>query len=167
MKYTGPFLTLCFASLLVGCSTTLKVDNMRVTDQQFVFPSKGRTATVATTKSFKGSDFKAEDFNTALVDSLRHSQLFSIVDKDGTYSIMADLVDWRWPGGFTQHSGVKVHYVVRKGNQTVYEKELESQSTATVGDALSGFKRARIAMERGVKLNIEMLIRELSQMPNL
>ena len=143
----------------------MKVANMRIDSEKYVFESTGKNVSVSTTKEFKAKLFKVEDFNQSLIESIEYSKIFSVNPANADYDITATMVHWfQPPMGLEFHTDLRVRYIIKQQNNVLFDKELESNSVAYFKDAFSGPKRSIISFERAVKQNIEMFIAEISPM---
>jgi hypothetical protein len=142
----------------------MKVENMRINGDAYVFASTGKIAAVTTTKEFKSKLFKEQDFNQSLIESIEHSKIFSVKPDGADYQITATLVHWfQPPAGFDFHTDLRVKYIIKRQNDILFQKEIESHSVATVKEAFVGMKRSIMSYERAVKQNIELFINEISK----
>jgi hypothetical protein len=143
----------------------MKVTNMVIDDEKYVFESSGKNVSVSTTKEFKSKLFKVEDFNQSLTESIEYSKIFSVNPANADYDITATLTHWfQPPMGLEFHTDLRVRYIIKQQDKVLFDKELESNSVAYFKDAFAGPKRSIISFERAVKQNIEMFINEISPM---
>jgi hypothetical protein len=150
--------------LFLSSCVSMKVENMSVNNEAYVFKSSGKTVTVATIKDFNSLKFKELDFNQSLIESIKNSKIFSVKPSNADYDITAVLVHWfQPPYSFTFHSDLRVIYMIKQQDKVLFEKEIESHSIATMNDAFIGSERAIISLERAVKQNIELFIIEISK----
>ena len=151
-------------TIVISSCASIQVPNMISDDQNLVFEPTGKKVKVTTTHDFRTKIYKAEEFNEALEKSLEHSGLF-IVDSDNyDYELHATMTHWfQPPVSLTFHSDLRVLYDLTHKNDSLYKKELESNSVATMKDAFVGAKRSIISLERAAKQNIEMFIKEISE----
>jgi len=158
--------------LLNGCAMILKVENMSVKDEAYIFKPTGKSVSVLTKKEFKESysyfvrntedPFKEVDFNQALTESIGHSRIFSIKPTGADYEIIATMVHWfQPPAGFDYHTDFRVKYTIKQQDKIMFEKEIESHSLATWEDSVT--RRVEISFERAIKQNIEMFLQEISK----
>lgn len=149
--------------LLIGCNS-LKVQNMIVQDETFVFKPTGKIVMVHTIEDFKAKIINAEQFNEALIQSIINSGLFKVNSSNYDYEITANMTHWfQPPFSTTFHTDLIVEYTVKNKEKVVFQKSFESNSVARMKDAIVGVKRSKISFERAMKKNIEMFLTEISQ----
>jgi plastocyanin len=149
--------------ILASCAS-LKVENMRVNNDAYVFEPSGKTVSVTTTKTVKTGILKVEAYNQSLIQSVEYSKIFTVKPSGSDYELNAVIVHWfQPPAGFDFHTDLKVVYTIKQGDNVIYTKEIESHSVATVKEAFAGMKRAKLSLERAVKQNIEMFIVDISK----
>jgi hypothetical protein len=156
------------ALLLNSCAMVLKVENMSVNNEAYIFKSTGKSVAVSTNKEFDShvfgrrseDPFKEMDFNQALIESIEHSRIFSVKPTEADYEIIATMVHWfQPPAGLDYHTDFRVKYTIKQHDKIIFEKEIESHSVATWKD--SATRRVEISFERAIKQNIEMFIQEI------
>ena len=141
----------------------MKVANMIVDNEEYVFESSGKNVSVTTTKEFKAKLFKVDDFNETLIESIEFSKIFAVNPANADYAVSATLVHWfQPPFGMEFHTDLRIRYLIKQQDNVLFDKELESNSVAYFKDAFSGPKRSIISFERAVKQNIEKFINEIS-----
>lgn len=116
-----------------------------------------------TTNPFLTSNVGNEEFKKALENSLIAGGIY--FSTDGKYSLSASIVNEDAPLiGMTFRVTERVRYSLRdQQGQIVYEKEINSSGSASVGDKFVGTHRLRVAKERAVKANIESFLKDLDR----
>jgi len=109
------------------------------------------------------SEISDATFKEALEKSLQNTSLYN-PDSKANYSLNANIVRFERPMiGLDFTSTLYVHYKLTdsKTHATVYSKTIKSAHTATVGDALVGVVRVKLANEGAARENIRLLIEDL------
>lgn len=153
------------AYFFTSCSPSLKLDNMRVKEDKYIFSATNKRVNVNTSKTFRQKLFKTADYQSALIQSIEHSKLLIVDPSASDYQITAILVHWfQPPYSTTFHTDLRVHYTIRNGTSVVFDKEIESHSVAKMSETWNGTKRSIMSMERAVRQNIEEFITEVSKL---
>lgn len=108
------------------------------------------------------SEISSEAFREALALSLSSQGLLS---EDGPYSLRVTLAEVDQPFlGTSYEVTTYVRYVLMDtpANRVVFEEMIVAPYTATLGDALVGTKRLRLANEGSARSNIEAFLEKLS-----
>lgn len=158
--------TIILFTVIFMCAklTAQKAENMRISNEAFIFAPSGKTITVNTTKKVKTKILKIERVNQALIESIDFSKFFSAKPSEADLVLNAVVVHYFIPpAGFDFHTDLRIEYTILQGSDSLFTKEIESHSVATVKEAFAGSARAKLSIERAVRQNIEMLITELSK----
>jgi hypothetical protein len=106
-----------------------------------------------------------ESFRQALYESLDYAGLFRKIHLEGKqdYRLEVEILGQEVKPGFDISSTVHVRYVLykEKENNIIWSKNIFSQHESLSGEAFSGEKRAKLAIEGAVRDNISQLIVEL------
>ncbi len=150
----------------IACSScaSLDVKKMTVNDPAFVFEPTNKKVKVLTYKSFKSNVIDLKKFNGALKSSVSNSKIFITDTTNADYKIRATLVHWMQPPvSLNFHTDLRVEYKIVKGEELIFEKTIETNGLATMGDAIVGSKRSLMSFERAIKKNIEEFLKAISQ----
>src|SRR3712207_754039 len=107
------------------------------------------------------SNISAQEFKSALQSSLRAANYLTDAAPGAGYEVTAELINIDRPMvGFDLTVNSTVAYGVKSlpAGQEVFRKTIAAAGTATMGDALIGTERVRIALEDSVKENIRKFI---------
>jgi len=176
MKKLRLILVLVSMLFLFGCASGAKMESMVVVidpssnianyddalkNEISVTSVKGGRKTTALT----GPEISNEDFLGALKSSLsKHGLLAS---EKGKYSLKAALVRVDKPvfgADMTVTTHIKYQLINMENDAVVYNKTIITPYTATIGDALAGAKRLRLANEGAGRKNIEKLLANFEQL---
>lgn len=166
--------TLIGVLALAGCAAPARVDQMvaSVQPSQRVnqSPLKNSVAVADVTGGKETnpmwkSNVGSAEFSEALDGSLRAAGLLAPSRQGGLYTLTAHLENLDQPafGGFNMTVSAFVRYTVveRKTGKTVFNRTISPPYTATMGDAVLGVTRLKLANEGAVRTNISQLIDEL------
>ncbi len=172
MKITKRIAIVALAALVTACASPARIDQMTARTGGGVLvttsPFKGQVAVKevtggADTNPMWTSQIASADFERALEKSLELAGLVA-PRQGGLFYITADMVKIDQPLiGFNMTVTASVRYMVieRSSNKAVFDKVIEVPYTATMGDALMGVERLKLANEGAARVNIEKLIAEL------
>lgn len=163
------------ATLLAGCATPARVDQMTVSAAQAAkyanatSPLKKNVAIKDVTGGRETnpmwtSQVDSSGFEAALQESLKATGLLSQHRQTGDYVLTADMGKLEQPMvGFDMTVTASVTYILseRKTGKEVFRRTLATPYTAKVGDAFVGSERLKLANEGAVRVNIEKLTEEL------
>jgi hypothetical protein len=155
------------AALLGGCAG-LESQNMV---PQAVASGKHHAGTVSIDVSggaSEGLKVSNDNLKTALADAIAKSQTFSkvIEGASGTYLLTVAISSLQQPmfgGSFT----VKMEAgwtLKRTSGQTVWQESIQSEHTATMGDAMVGATRLKLATEGAARNNIAAGLAKIGQL---
>lgn len=108
------------------------------------------------------SEVSSEDFATALSESLRAHAMLST--ESGTYRLDANLREMNQPFvGLNMTVSSTVFYTLTnvETGEVVYEELVAESYTATMGDAMVGVTRLRLANEGSIRANIERMLSDI------
>jgi len=108
------------------------------------------------------SQVSTEDFAEALRQSFAAHAMLST--DTGVFRLDAQLVELKQPlVGFDMTVNSKVQYTLTnvQTNEVVYDRTVEENFTARMGDAFVGVERLRLANEGSIRTNIETMISEI------
>jgi hypothetical protein len=172
MKYAIISLSIATA-ILSGCSSPATSEGMMVNPSQInkAIPSSKFYSSVKKVSVDGGketnplwtSQVSSENFQLALVDSLKAANVWS---DSGKYSLEANLLSLEQPLiGFNMTVSASVDYKVKDETTgtVIFGEKIDSTHTATVGDAVAGIKRLRLANEGAIRNNIELFLKKLSE----
>lgn len=170
----GRLLTIVVAGLaLSACATAAKVENMTapaIADAPAVDSAlAGAICVTAVTGGEETnplwiSEVDDASFRAALEASLRNSGLAATTPDDCRYNLEANLLGMAKPVfGFDYEVTSHVNYSVleRPSGDPYFLTTVTAAYTATVGDALIGGVRGRLANEGSIRTNIQEFISEL------
>ncbi|MEO8627527.1 MAG: hypothetical protein ABI612_05415 [Betaproteobacteria bacterium] len=167
------FATLALAALLTACAAPSQPGAMIAAPAGALHESS-ETISVAVaggkpTSSMRGSQIADEDFAKALRESIEKSGLFAKVsnDPDAHYRLDAFIGQLSQPfAGFDMTVTMEVSYTLTDAqlHQRIWQKNVLTSHTATVGDAFAGVKRLQLANEGAARKNIEQALQEMSQL---
>ena len=121
------------------------------------------------TSSVRASQIADEDFAQALRDSIEKSGVFSKVSNgpDAHYRLDAFIGQLSQPfAGFDMTVTMEVSYILNdaRAQQRIWQKNIVTTHTATVGDAFVGARRLQLANEGAARKNIEEALQEMSKL---
>jgi len=157
--------------LLASCSYKPQLVNMIYDGSSFAENSTGKSIRVLYTSggNIGAGSIENQDFNLALVHSLRVSKFFTEVfssGEEGDYRLQTQILGQDQPAmGFDMTVKLTVAYYIYKGSteEKIYENIITSVFTAGAGEAFAGAKRLNIANEGAVKDNIKQFIYDIAQ----
>ena len=159
--------------LIVGCSVTPKAINMIPVDEEHVFENKSKTIEVdfpiggkESDPMWEGSKIDNASFLNALIMSLKQSNLFTEVDpaENPDIRLSTFIMSQGQPSfGINMTVTLLVRYTltIAANGSLIWEKDIPSSYTATVGEAFVGAVRVRKANEGAVRENLKALLNEL------
>jgi len=158
---------------LGGCSTGATREGMTTMD--YTAPTKhAKTISVKVgggqeTNPVGGSLISDEEFTAALVDSINHSKVFSqvILGKSGDYELGVVMINLEKPiFGASFKVKIEAGWTLKNSatGQIVWQKVIRSEHTATMGDAVVGATRMRLANEGAARNNIKQGLMDISQL---
>lgn len=120
----------------------------------------------AETNPMWASQISNEAFRDAVVSAVEESGLFTAVVDDGAdYTLVVTLVELDQPSmGFDLTVTLRANWgLVRPGTrEMVWQREVRTSHTATIGDAFVGITRLRLANEGAAKANIRTALKAIS-----
>ncbi|HEX3603815.1 MAG TPA: hypothetical protein VHU43_06960 [Steroidobacteraceae bacterium] len=161
---------LFLAALLVGgCASGSKPDAMVAQIVAPVHKVDGDVSIAVSggkeTSKMGASQISNDAFAQALRDSIQKAGLFSSVAADGArYRLTAFIGKVDQPTfGFSFTVKMEVSYALKdtKSGSTVWTKDINSEHTATAGQAFAGVERLRLANEGAARENIRQALTEL------
>jgi hypothetical protein len=158
------------AALIGGCASGSKPDAMVA---QIVAPVHKNDADVSIavsggkeTSKMGASQISDDAFAQALRDSIEKAGLFSKVGADGArYRLTGFIGKVDQPMfGFSFTVKMEVSYALKdtKSGSTVWTKDINSEYTATAGQAFAGVERLRLANEGAARENIRQALTEMA-----
>jgi ABC-type uncharacterized transport system auxiliary subunit len=170
--------TLCLlapltAVLLGGCATQARPHNMAYTGLTAARKhdsSVSITAYLSAEARANCADWITDTaFLEAIAMSLRHAHMFSKVvnGAQADHVLKAEIINFDMPLGaahMTSQCIAEWTLIRQSNNEIVYRKTIQTTHTATLGDALNGNARLRMANEGAVRRNIEEAILQLSSL---
>ena len=110
-----------------------------------------------------------EELTKAIKETLVKTNLFSKVVDDNSANYSLEVVIFNvgeLPGGFDMHVTLITNWqVIKIGVSNPFWQEIISSSyTTTVGDAINGFTRIKLALEGAARENIKKGIEKLSNL---
>lgn len=160
--------SLTVLSLIFIYSCAPNVSNFVPRDKNLMFEPKAESVLVVKLPSTKKGTVKSDNFRKAVIEALKHANLFSQVLEDGSakYELKAELVGHQdSPVGLDMTNSTIAHYTLKnnESQKVVYEETVSSSHTATVTEACVGAQRNIKATEGAVQANIKKFIWNLSQ----
>lgn len=159
--------------LLAGCATPIAPQGMQAqsltVQNRHPFSVSVQTTGGQPTNPLWVSKISSESFAEAIRDSISDSGLFRsvITTGDGDYSLDADIVSMSPPdAGFNMTANMTVSWKLTRvaDKKIVFQDEISSSHTATMGDAFVGEVRWRLAEEGVAKANIEEGLSRISRL---
>ena len=163
----------CLTLSAVGCASGAVAINMIPEDFELLRTHSNsvrvQTAGGRETEWYAGSQISDEAFLEALYHSLEKSSVFSKVVTEGEADYFLDvfITDVVQPlMAFNMHVSVVANWTLTKlpSKKVVLKELIPTPYTATVGDALMGLKRLRLANEGAARANIREGIRRISEL---
>jgi hypothetical protein len=167
-------LILCvWVVLASGCASPASHQMMIPTD---FAPAKKHPETVSvevkggtSTDTMGKSQISNEEFAQALVESINNSQTFSkvIPGSGANYLLTAQIVSLEQPTfGLSFLVKMEVGWTLKRidTGKTVWQESIQSEFTATTGDAFIGAKRLRLATEGAARNNISAGLAKISRL---
>ncbi|MGF1885791.1 hypothetical protein L4D13_06585 [Photobacterium profundum] len=161
-------------SLLFGCASPAKVENMKVDESVNMSFDEGLTSSIEVNKVGGGEDTNPmwtseignKEFEAALKSSLK--SLYLLSDNSlPTYELSASLMEVEQPTfGLDMEVTSSIRYVLveKSSNKIILDEVIKAPYTATFGDAFSGVERLRMANEGSAKTNITNFLDKLSML---
>jgi len=159
--------------LMTGCASAPKVINMIPPDEGHVFRNTNKTIKVEaafggkeTDPLWEGSKIDNITFMGALLTSLAQSHMFTEVNpsENPDYTLTPFIMTQSQPAfGIDMTVTLLVKYTLSNAEDEtqLWEKDILSSYTATLGDAFVGVTRIRKANEGAVRENLKSLLQEL------
>lgn len=159
-------------SLLFGCATPAKVENMEVNNTSKMHFAPSLSSAIAVDKVSGGkktnpmlkSQIGNSEFQGALKNSLKSFDLLSI-NKEPDYELSATIMDVEQPTfGLDAKVTSSIRYVLveKSSDKVVFDEIIKAPYTAKFSDAFSGVTRLRMANEGSAKTNIVEFLHKLS-----
>jgi hypothetical protein len=166
-------LLLCIAiPLVTGCASPAQSRNM-IPESYEMVNRHNNSAKLSVeggkrTSAIDRSQIANEDFMSALEESIKKSGVFQQVIKDGDadYLLEVFILGLDQPiAGFNMEVKIATNWKITemRSQKEVWQKNIITNHTATVGDAFAGVARVRVANEGAAKKNIQRGIAELSR----
>lgn len=160
-------------AILGGCATGATVEGMTTTD--YNAPTKhAKSVSVKVgggqqTSALGKSQISDEDFTAALVASINKSKAFSTVvqGKAGDYELSVGILGMDQPSfGASFTVKMEAGWTLKNSatGAVVWQKVIKSEHTATMGDAMVGATRLRMANEGAARNNIKQGLTEISRL---
>lgn len=164
---------LAMVAIASGCATGATLEGM--TPTEYDAPAKhAKSVNVKVgggqqTSSMGKSQISDEDFSAALVASINRSQVFSkvIQGKGGDYDLSVGIIGMDQPSfGMSFTVKMEAGWTLKNvaTGETVWQKAIKSQHTATPGDAFVGTTRLRMATEGAARNNIKQGLADISRL---
>jgi hypothetical protein len=158
------------AALIGGCASGSKPDAMVAQVVAPVHKSDGDVSIAVSggkeTTKMGASQISNEAFAQALRESIVKAGLFSSVAAEGTrYRLTSFIGKVDQPMfGFSFTVKMEVSYALKdsKSGNTVWTKDINSEYTATPGQAFAGVERLRLANEGAARENIRLALTEMA-----
>ncbi|TGK09755.1 hypothetical protein EHQ81_12990 [Leptospira selangorensis] len=159
------------ALVMFNCAFPSTREGMRVTD--FKAPKKvgdkiyiNESVGGSITLPFWMSKISDEEFTAAVKESVAAAGLFETLEEQfgNNWHLKIEIVDVDRPlFGTTFTVKTKIKYTLSKGTQVISELLVDESGEATMGDALIGVKRMRLANENSARANIKKFLEEVSK----
>ncbi|TGK35720.1 hypothetical protein [Leptospira andrefontaineae] len=160
-----------FALVIFNCAFPATREGMLVTD--YKAPKKvgdkiyiNESVGGKTTLPFWMSKVSDEEFTAAVKESVKSAALFETLEEQfgNNWSLKIEILDLDQPMfGTTFTVKTKIKYTLSKGADVIKEFLIDESGDATVGDAIIGVKRMRLANENSAKANIKKFLEEVSK----
>lgn len=161
-------------SLMFGCASPAKIENMKIDEFVNMSFDKGLTSSIEVNKVGGGeetnpmwtSEIGSNEFEAALKSSLKSLYLLS-KNNQPTYELSASLMEVEQPiFGLDMEVTSSIRYLLveKSSNKIILDEIIKAPYTATFGDAFSGVERLRMANEGSAKINITKFLYELSKL---
>ncbi len=171
MIYTKVLLLLAILLSFSSCAQKAKMENMTVKDIQHIqFDSKFKNSiNILKVEGGKETNplwtpqINDEEFQKALIKSLRNSGLFS---KNAHYNLKVDIFKVEQPSyGLDLIVTITAKYTLieSKNHNIIFDKIITTPYTATFSNAFLAVKRLELANEGAAKKNIQTFLVELSK----
>lgn len=169
------FLSLLIVTL-IGCAASPRILNMVPATDQSQFSNTNKTITIKMVHGgresdpiFEGSKIDNTSFMGALLQALKNTNLFTAVNPPANpdYNLTALILSQDQPFiGLNMTVTLLVRYTITRETDGVqiWQKDIISKYTATVGDAFVGATRLNKANEGSVRENIKLLLEDLSKL---
>lgn len=163
-------------AMLAGCATSPRILNMVPATDQYQFSNTNKTIKVGIVYGgdesdpiFSGSKIDNSSFMGALIQALTNSNLFIKVNPSDSadYNLTAQILSQDQPFmGLNMTVTLLVRYTIIRETDSyqIWQKDIISQYTATVGDAFVGATRLNKANEGSVRENIKLLLEDISKL---
>ena len=157
------------AALIGGCASGSKPDAMVAQVVAPVHKNAGDVSIAVSggkeTSKMGASQISNDAFAQALRESIERAGLFSNVAADGArYRLTSFIGKVDQPTfGFSFTVKMEVSYALKdtKSGNTVWTKDINSEYTATPGQAFAGVQRLRLANEGAARENIRQALTEI------
>jgi len=157
------------AALIGGCASGSKPDAMVAQVVAPVHKNAGDVSIAVSggkeTSKMGASQISNDAFAQALRESIEKAGLFSSVAADGArYRLTSFIGKVDQPTfGFSFTVKMEVSYALKdtKSGNTVWTKDINSEYTATPGQAFAGVQRLRLANEGAARENIRQALTEI------
>lgn len=161
---------------LGGCASGATAPGMTVKAAEITAPARPEVAQAVGVSAVSGgqatdplwtSQISNKDFAKALVSSLRNAGLLS-EGANARYLVKAELIALEQPlVGFSMKVTSRIRYTLTdaKTGAVVFAEEIVAPHTATMGDAMIGTQRLRLANEGSARKSIAALIAKLNAAP--
>jgi hypothetical protein len=158
------------AALIGGCASGSKPDAMVAQIVAPVHKNDGDVSIAVSggkeTSKMGASQISNDAFAQALRESIEKAGLFSSVAADGgRYRLTGFIGKVDQPMfGFSFTVKMEVSYALKdmKSGSTVWTKDINSEYTATAGQAFAGVERLRLANEGAARENIRLALTEMA-----
>ena len=160
------------STLLVGCASAPQAENMAIWPGDLTRVQVGENLKDGVvvkevlggkeTSSAGKPELGNRELKEALTRSFRRVHILS-PNETGKYYVSAKVIH---VDRVTSLVTTAIQYIVVESSskKEIYNKVIRAMHHSTVGDALWGLKRLRLAIEGATKKNITMFVRELSEL---
>jgi hypothetical protein len=158
---------------LTGCATPANRDNMTApvasVTKKFPYSVAVETKGGSETGAMDSSNISNADFKAAIEQSIVQTNLFKNVvqGKNGDYDLTVSVTQISKPifgASFTVNLETAWSLVKASDKSYVLRKVIKSSHTATMGDALVGVTRLRLAVEGAARDNISQGLKAISEL---
>ncbi|WP_150000768.1 hypothetical protein [Iodidimonas gelatinilytica] len=170
-EYASRLVFSFFVFLMAGCASPAQKQNMIVDQSALVKEAENsRFSQSLMITSVSGgeetnplwtSEIDSDAFHGALTDSLKHSGLIAETPEQAKYELRAILAKVKQPSiGFNYTVTSDISYLIteKSSGNLIFEEEISTPYTASLGESIYGVKRLRLANEGSIRENIKTFI---------
>jgi len=159
-------------AVLAGCATPATHEGM-LADRYDIATQHAKTVNVSTTggsetSAVGKSQISDADFIKAVIDSINRSKVFSrVVSAPGAdYLLQVAIISLDQPSfGASFTVSMECGWTLKRaGGSIVWQESIKSSHTATMGDAMVGTTRLRLATEGAARENIKQGLAKISRL---